>query len=138
MDSPAAGAVALMDASYFCALFDAVGTRAGVLGSGIRLKDATRALGPRVRVVLLSPTSWAGQEALSGTISQYHAQFLEFGPDILTRDLKQAQQHIESRMQKNKKKSPPMAGPKFLLELEVGKSASIFFFFFCIRLPLFF
>ena len=30
----------------------------------------------------------------SGTISQYHAQFLEFGPDILTRDLKQAQQHI--------------------------------------------
>ena len=48
-------------------------------------------------------TSWAGHEALSGTISQYHAQFLEFGPDIVTRDLKQAQQHIESRMQKNKK-----------------------------------
>ena len=50
-----------------------------------------------------SSTSWAGQEALIGTISQYHTHFLEFGSEILTRDFKQAEQDIQNRMQKKKK-----------------------------------
>ena len=80
-------------------------------------------------------TSWAGQEALIGTLSQYHTQFWEFGSEILTRDLKQAEQHIQTRMQK--KKCPPTARPKFLLKLEAGKRAS-YFFYFRISLLLFF
>ena len=68
-------------------------------------------------------TSWAGQEALTATISQYHTQFLEFGSEILTRGLEQAEQHLTSRMQRKKKSCPPTAGPKFLLKLEAGKSA---------------
>ena len=69
-------------------------------------------------------TSWAGQEALTATISQYHTQLLESGSEIWTRYLKQAEQHLTSRMKKKKKKKcPPTAGPKFLLKLEAGKSA---------------
>ena len=74
----------------------------------------------------LESTSWAGQEALIGTISQYHAQFLEFGSEILTRDLKRAKHHIQTRMKRKQKNCPPTASPKLLLKLEAGKSASIF------------
>ena len=88
--------------------------------------------------LLRTGTSWAGQEALSGTISQYHAQFLEFEPDILTRDLKQAQQHIESRMQKNKRQIVLLwPAQSFCWSLRWGK-VHRFFLFFCIRLPPFF
>ena len=68
-------------------------------------------------------TSWAGQEALTATISQYHTQFLEFGSEILTRDLEHAEQNILQVGCKKKKSCPPTAGPKFLLKLEAGKNA---------------
>ena len=89
--------------------------------------------------LLRTGTSWAGQEALSGTISQYHAQFLEFEPDILTRDLKQAQQHIESRMQKNKRQIVLLwPAQSFCWSLRWGKVHRFFLFFFASDLHCFF
>ena len=82
-------------------------------------------------------TSWARQEALIGTISQYHTQFSELGSEILTRDFKQAEQDIQNRMQKRIEKMSYYGRPKFLLKFEAGKSTSIFFVF-CISLLLFF
>ena len=61
-------------------------------------------------------TSWAGQVALMGTISQYHTQFLEFGSEILTRDFKQSEQHIQTRIQKKKKKMSSYDRPKISAE----------------------
>ena len=64
-----------------------------------------------------------------GTISQHHTQLLEFGSEIVTRDFKQAKPHIQSRMKTKQKQLSSYGRPKFLLKLEAGKSASIFFFF---------
>ena len=61
-----------------------------------------------------------------GTISQYHTQFSKFGSELLTRDFKQDEQHIQTRLQKKKKMSC-YGWPKILLKIEAGKSASIFF-----------
>ena len=62
-------------------------------------------------------TSWAGQEALIGTVSQYHTLFLEFGSKILTREFKQAEQDIQNRMKKKMKKMSCYGRPKNFAEV---------------------
>ena len=49
-------------------------------------------------------TRWAGPDAQNKPISLCPAQFFEFGPEILTRNLEQARRDITWRAQKNKMK----------------------------------
>ena len=77
-------------------------------------------------VSIYRSASWARQEALIGTISQYNTQFLEFGSEILTRDLKQDEQHIQTRMQKKNVLLRP--AQNFCWSLRRGKVNRFFFF----------
>ena len=61
------------------------------------------------------------------------AEFLDFGPEIWTRDLNQAQKNSGSRMQKKKKSmhvSPPQGSAETLGRAQED-NFFLFFFFFC-------